>query len=177
MSPSNEGCLDWLCTAVLQEHSLLRRSPICLHSLSVSYRMKTEITVIIPLQSSPYVFFELVLQAVWGLRQAAHMYFCFSLQLTGLNIIVAEESTKCAWYIEPTVGSTQLLLPCSRHVCWNLCNLCSNICSSGSKTKRWAARPAGLLQENYWEAKGFLEYVREEVLVSAQKACRTYRGC
>lgn len=63
--------------------------------LSQLQKENREIIVVIPLLSlSLHVFLELLRQDAWRLRQATYVYFCFSSEPTGLNILASEEITK-----------------------------------------------------------------------------------
>lgn len=64
----------------------------------------------------------------------------------------------------------------SEHICWNLCNLCSDICSAGSERKRQAPDLLGLFNRISERLKGLMEYVGKELLISMQGAS-IYKEC
>lgn len=64
----------------------------------------------------------------------------------------------------------------SEHICWNLCNLCSDICSAGSERKRQVPDLLGLFNRISERLKGLMEYVGKELLISMQGAS-IYKEC
>lgn len=65
----------------------------------------------------------------------------------------------------------------SEHICWNLCNLFSDICTAGSERTRQALDLLGLFNRISERLKGLMENVGKELLIHIQGAPRAYKEC